>query len=189
MAGYWPLAFNEFKFLVQKLMGKETLANIQPGAELAKGCWGCAPPPPPHHPRGRWRPKRHFYTIALTLCSPLHSYKKSAVSFEMYFQQFTTCYCLAKSLLIRIRFWNLFTSPVSYSFVVHTPPLRKILDPPLLSNAWSVTRTSVWNHTVRSVAYLIIKEWLKKSWCWASSSVCLSFIWSYWIKAVYTSFT
>ena len=48
---------------------------------------------------------------------------------------------------------------------------------------------SVRNHTVRSVVpYLIIKEWLKKSWCWASSSVCLSFIWSYWIKAVYTSF-
>ena len=80
--------------------------------DLVEGCRGCVPPP---SPPWRWRPKPHFYSIALTLCSPLHSYTKTAVSFEMYFQQFTLCYCLVKSLLLHIRFWNLFTSPVSYT--------------------------------------------------------------------------
>ena len=95
-------------------------------------------PPPPPLP-GRWRPKRNFYSIALTLCSLLHSYTKSAVSFEMYIQQI-------KSLLFHIRFWNFLTSPVSYAIPSWcTPtsppphPLRKILDPPLWPSAWSLT--------------------------------------------------
>ena len=46
----------------------------------------------------------YLYSIALTLCSPLYSYTKSAVSFDMYSLQFTICYCLVKSLLFRTRF-------------------------------------------------------------------------------------
>ena len=36
----------------------------------------------------------YFYGTALTLCSPFHNYTNSAVSFNMYSQQFTLCYCL-----------------------------------------------------------------------------------------------
>ena len=39
----------------------------------------------------------YFYRTALTLCSPLHNYTKSAVSFDMYSQQFTLRYCLVES--------------------------------------------------------------------------------------------
>ena len=35
------------------------------------------------------------------ICGFLHSYTKSAESFEMYCQQFTLCYCLAKGVLLR----------------------------------------------------------------------------------------
>ena len=69
----------------------------------------------------------YVYSIALTLCSPLYSYTKSAVSFDMYSQQFTLSYCLAKSLLLRIRFYNLFyvTSQLRHSLVSGAPPRKK----------------------------------------------------------------
>ena len=46
----------------------------------------------------------YFYSVALTLCSLLHGYTKSAVSFAMYSQQFTLCYCLQSQKSSRIHF-------------------------------------------------------------------------------------
>ena len=47
--------------------------------------------------------------------------------YDLYSQQFTLCYWLVKSLLLRIRFYNLFTSAVSYeiSLVSGAPPPKK----------------------------------------------------------------
>ena len=73
------------------------------GEDLGGGCRGCA------------LPLKWPAAFQLTLCSLLHSYTKSALSFDMYSQQFTLCYCLVESLLLRIRFLNLFTSPVNYA--------------------------------------------------------------------------
>ena len=52
-------------------------------------------PPPPGMTCGRF--------LINTLQS-LHSHTKSALSFDMYSQQFTLCYALVKSPLLRIRF-------------------------------------------------------------------------------------
>ena len=68
----------------------------------------------------------YFYRTALTLRSPFHNYTNSAVSFNMYSQQFTLCYCLVKSH---------FSSYSLFKFVYVTsgaPLLRKILEPPLV---------------------------------------------------------
>ena len=68
----------------------------------------------------------YFYRTALTLRSPFHNYTNSAVSFNMYSQQFTLCYCLVKSH---------FSSYSLFKFVYVTsgaPPLRKILEPSLV---------------------------------------------------------
>ena len=59
----------------------------------------------------------------------------SAVSFDMYSQQFTLCYCLVKSLQKPSSLYSLLkfvyvTSQLSHSLVMQ-PLLRKILDPPL----------------------------------------------------------
>ena len=40
MAGYWPLAFNEFKFLVQKLMGKKDLGQYPARGRASKRVQG-----------------------------------------------------------------------------------------------------------------------------------------------------
>ena len=55
----------------------------------------------------------YVYSTALTLCSPLYSYTKSAVSFDMYSQQFTSCYCLVKAFFFVFAYKICFTSPVS----------------------------------------------------------------------------
>ena len=65
----------------------------------------------------------------------------SAVSFDMYFQQFTLCYYLVKSLQKPSSWYSLlkFVYVTSHSSLMH-PLLRKILDPPciccLLIHAW-----------------------------------------------------
>ena len=65
-----------------------------PGADPGGGCRGCAPPPP-------WMTCGRFliYTV-----QPLDRHTKSALLFDMYSQQFTLCYALVKSPLLRIRF-------------------------------------------------------------------------------------
>ena len=50
----------------------------------------------------------------LNTVQSLHSYTKSAVSFDMYSQQFTYL-CLVKPFFLVFAFLNLFTSPVSYA--------------------------------------------------------------------------
>ena len=55
----------------------------------------------------------------------LHSHTKSAVSFDMYSQQFTLCYFLVKSPLLRIRFYNF----LRHQSVSGAPPPKK--------NPWS----------------------------------------------------
>ena len=81
---------------------------------------------------GTQPPLKWATAFQLTLCSPLHSYTKSAVSFEMYFQQFTLCYCLRQktsSSYSLIKFVYV-TSQLRHPLVVR-PLLRKlILDPP-----------------------------------------------------------
>ena len=51
----------------------------------------------------------------------LHSHTKSAVSFDMYSQQFTLCYFLVKSPLLRIRFYNF----LRHQSVSGAPPPKK----------------------------------------------------------------
>ena len=51
----------------------------------------------------------------------LHSHTKSAVSLNMYSQQFTLCYFLVKSPLLRIRFYNF----LRHQSVSGAPPLKK----------------------------------------------------------------
>ena len=51
----------------------------------------------------------------------LHSHTKSAVSFDMYSQQFTLCYVRVKSPLLRIRFYNF----LRHQSVSGAPPPKK----------------------------------------------------------------
>ena len=58
----------------------------------------------------------------------------------IYSQQLTLCYCLVKRIFLRIRCYNLFTSPVSYAIFLWCTPLpKKILNPPLQRNLRLVT--------------------------------------------------
>ena len=78
----------------------------------------------------------------------------SAVSFDMYFQQFTLCYCLVKSLqkpsscYSLVKFFYV-TSQLRYSLVMQ-PLLRKILDRPqhLLSAYSSITLNTSLNNLI-----------------------------------------
>ena len=65
-----------------------TYKFARPEVDVEGGCRGCPPHPP-------------FLIIAV---QSLYSYTKSAVLLGMYYQQFTLCYCLVKSLLLCIRF-------------------------------------------------------------------------------------
>ena len=67
---------------------------VFPGADLGGGggCRGCAPP------RMTWG------RFLINTVQSLHRHTKSALSFDMYSQQFTLCYFLVKSPLLRIRF-------------------------------------------------------------------------------------
>ena len=49
-------------------------------------------------------PSPMTYGFLINTVQSLHSHTKSAVSFDMYSQQFTLCYFLVKSHLLRIRF-------------------------------------------------------------------------------------
>ena len=78
----------------------------------------------------------------------------SAVSFDMYFQQFTLCYCLVKSLQKPSSCYSLVkfvyvTSQLRYSLVMQ-PLLRKILDRPqhLLSAYSSITLNTSLNNLI-----------------------------------------
>ena len=51
----------------------------------------------------------------------LHSHTKSAVSFDMYSQQFTLCYVPVKSPLLHIRFYNF----LRHQPVTGAPPPKK----------------------------------------------------------------
>ena len=64
-----------------------------PGADPGGGCRGCAPPP--GMTCGRF---------LINTVQSLDRHTKSALSFDMYSQQFTLCYFLVKSPLLRIRF-------------------------------------------------------------------------------------
>ena len=64
-----------------------TYKFTRPEVYLEGGCRGCSPP----------------LFLIITVQS-LYSYTKSAVTLDMYYQQFTLCYYLVKSLLLRIRF-------------------------------------------------------------------------------------
>ena len=66
--------------------------------------------------------------IALTLCSLLHSYTKSAVSFDMYSQQFTL-YVIALSKAFFVFAFKVCLRQLRHFLVVHSLR-RKILDPP-----------------------------------------------------------
>ena len=63
------------------------------GADPGGGCRGCAPPP--GMTCGRF---------LINTVQSLDRHTKSALSFDMYSQQFTLCYVLVKSPLLRIRF-------------------------------------------------------------------------------------
>ena len=52
----------------------------------------------------RTPPPRMTCGFLINTVQSLHSHTKSAVSFDMYSQQFTLCYFLVKSPLLRIRF-------------------------------------------------------------------------------------
>ena len=70
------------------------ILQAEPGADLEGGCRGCAPPPP----------GMTYGRFLINTVQSLHSHTKSALSFDMYSQQFTLCYFLVKSPLLRIRF-------------------------------------------------------------------------------------
>ena len=95
----------------------------------------------------------------------------SAVSFDMYSQQFTLCYCLVKSLQKPSSWYSLLkciyvTSQLCHSLAVH-PLLRKLLDPPLhLLPAYSsmtlntslnnlVPRNVLWSRKIKAMFTLV----------------------------------
>ena len=63
------------------------------GADLGGGCRGV-----------RTHPPQMICGFLINTVQSLHSHTKSAVSLNMYSQQFTLCYFLVKSPLFRIRF-------------------------------------------------------------------------------------
>ena len=65
----------------------------------------------------------YFYSFALTLCSLLHNYTKSAVLFAMYSQQFTLLLPNQKLLVFTFKIC------LRHHFLVVHPLPRKILDP------------------------------------------------------------
>ena len=69
-------------------------------------------------------------SIALTLCSLLHSYTKSAVSFDMYSQQFTSYVITLSKAFFFVFAFKVCLRQLRHFLVVHSL-LRKILDPPL----------------------------------------------------------
>ena len=77
------------------------------GADLRGGCRGCAP--------------RMTCGFLINTVQLFHSHTKSAVSFDMYSQQFTLCYFLVKSPLLRIRFYNF----LRHQSVSSAPPPKK----------------------------------------------------------------
>ena len=81
------------------------------GADPGEGCRGCAPPPP-GMTCGRF---------LINTVQSLDRHTKSAVSFDMYSQQFTLCYFLVKSPLLRIRFKNF----LRHQSVSGAPPPKK----------------------------------------------------------------
>ena len=84
-----PLASPTFYFhwVISALYDPAYDSNSVTGADVGGGCRGCAPPPP-----------------EITLYGRFTANTKFAVSFDMYSQQLTLCYCLVKSLLLHIRF-------------------------------------------------------------------------------------
>ena len=70
-----------------------TYKFTRPGAGGEGGCRG-VPTPLPEMTRG----------FLINTVQSLYSYTKSTVSLDMYYQHFTLCYCLVKSLLLHIRF-------------------------------------------------------------------------------------
>ena len=96
----------------------------------------------------------------------------SAVSFYMYSQQFTLCYCLVKSLQKPSSWYSLLkciyvTSQLSHSLAVPPPLLRKLPDPPLhLLPAYSsmtlntslnnlVPRNVLWSRKIKAMFTLV----------------------------------
>ena len=63
------------------------------GADLGGGCRGCAPPP-----------GMTCGGFLINTVQSLHSHTKSALSFDMYSQQFILCYFLVKALFFVFAF-------------------------------------------------------------------------------------
>ena len=94
--------------------------RVEQGRIQGEGAGGAHPPP-----------RMTCGRFLINTVQSLDRHTKSALSFDMYSQQFTLCYFLVKSPLLQFVFaFKIFY--VIGQLVVH-PVLRKILDPPLWS--------------------------------------------------------